>query len=189
MYTYSVKSAKIAKRNGTDDYETAVVIRGVQMMSAMVRVRSAEGFGDDELKVVASSKIGGSGQCRMLGVTLAALAVITGDEVAVSGADGSEIRTLGVDTGRLPHFGIIGQSEQRPGVDDEDAGEGDELLFLPNVVATSDITLGAFTDGEFQTVEFSYTGVRDGVYKVVNVIERATAGDYTLPPAHLAPAP
>jgi hypothetical protein len=165
-------------------YGSAVTVRAVQMMSGSVRIRSAEGFGDDELKVIAASKVGGAGQIRMLGVTLEALAVITGDDIV----DNPGVRTLPVNTGRLPHFGIVGQAEARPGVDTEDAGDGDELIFVPNAVATSDLTLGTFGDGEFQTVEFNYGAVRSGDYAVVNIIERETTGDYTLPPQDILPA-
>lgn len=162
-------------------YGPAAVINAVQMMTGNVRVRSAEGYGDDELKVIAGSKIGGGGQCRMLGVTLEALAIITGDEIT----DDPGVRVLAVDTGRLPHFGIVGMAEERPGVDTEDAGDGDELIFLPNCVATSDITLGTFEDGAFQTVEFSYGAVKSGDYKIINIIERETTGDFTIPPADI----
>lgn len=160
----------------------------VQMMGGTTRVRSAEGFANDRLAVVASSKIAGSGQCRLLGIDIDALAVVLGETVIVTGSGATQVRTLSVSTGRLPHFGIIGQAEQQPGVDSDEIAEGDELLFLPNVVATGDITGGTMEDGALQTIEFPYTGVTSAPFNILNIIERATSGDYTLPPANILAA-
>lgn len=163
-------------------YGASVTIPAVQMMTGNARVRSAEGFGNDEIKVIAASKIGSAGQCRMLGVSQAALAIISGDTLVTTGSGATEVRNLGIDTGRLPHFGIIGKSEQHAGVDEVDAGGGDELIFLPDVVMVADFTPGIFEDGNLQTLDFSYSGQKSGIYKVVNIIERTTAGDFFLPP-------
>jgi hypothetical protein len=65
---------------------------------------------------------------------------------------------------------------------------GDSLIFMPNVVATADITQGAFEDGNLATVEFPYTGVPSDPFNVLNMIERATEGDFTLPPANILAA-
>ena len=113
----------------------------------------------------------------------AAMAVVMGDTPVVTGSGATEVSNLGVDTGRLPHLGVMGMAEA-----DGDGDEGDELIFLPDVVATSDITIGTFEDGALQTVEFSYTAVKSGIYKIVNVIERNTTGDYLLPPAGILAA-
>lgn len=160
----------------------------VQMFGGNVRVRSSEGFANDRLAVVASSKIGSAGTCRLLGMNIDALAVILGETIIVNGSGATQVRTLSVTTGRLPHFGIIGQAEQQPGVDSDEVAEGDALIFLPNVVPTSDIPTGNFEDGGLLTVEFTYTGVMASPFNVVNIIERATAGDYTLPPANIVAA-
>lgn len=160
----------------------------VQMVGGTTRVRSAEGFANDRLAVVASSKIAGSGTCRILGVDIDALAVALGETVIVTGSGATQVRTLSVSTGRLPHFGIIGQAEQQAGVDSDEIAEGDELLFMPNVVCTGDITGGSMEDGALQTIEFPYTGVTSSPFNILNIIERATSGDYTLPPAGIVAA-
>lgn len=160
----------------------------VQMVGGTVRVRSAEGFARDRLAVVASSKIGGSGNCRLLGVDIDVMAVILGESIIVNGSGATRVRTLSVSTGRLPHFGIIGKAEQQQGVDSDEVALGDSLIFMPNVVATADITQGAFEDGNLATVEFPYTGVPSDPFNVLNMIERATEGDFTLPPANILAA-
>lgn len=160
----------------------------VQMVGGTVRVRSAEGFSNDRLAVVASSKIGGAGNCRLLGIDIDAMAVALGETVIVNGSGATQVRTLSVTTGRLPHFGIIGMSEQQQGADSDEVALGDALIFMPNVVPTSDITQGAFEDGNLATVEFPYTGVPADPFKVLNIIERATSGDYILPPANILAA-
>lgn len=160
----------------------------VQMVSGNARVRSAEGFANDRLAVVASSKIAGSGQCRILGIDIDAMAVVLGETVIVTGSGTTQVRTLSIAPGRLPHFGIIGQADQQQGVDSDETADGDELIFMPNVVPTSDITVGSMEDGNLQTVEFSYTGVTSTPYNIVNVIERATGGTYTMPPVGIVSA-
>lgn len=173
---------------GYSGYEARVTDIEVQMIGGTTRVRSAEGFARDRLAVVASSKIGASGTCRILGIDIDALAVILGDDLITNGSGATQVRTLSVSTGRLPHFGIVGQSEQQQGVDSDEVAEGDALLFMPNVVPTSDITVTTMEDGNLQTVEFTYTGVVADPFNVLNVIERATGGDYTLPPANILAA-
>lgn len=160
----------------------------VQMIGGTARVRSAEGFARDRLAVVASSKVAGSGTCKLLGIDIDTLAVVSGNDLITNGSDATQVRTLSIATGRLPHFGIIGQSEQQQGVDSDEVAEGDMLLFAPNVVPTSDITLGTMEDGNLSTVEFTYTGVTVDPFNVLNVIERATEGDFTLPPANILAA-
>lgn len=160
----------------------------VQMLGGTVRVRSAEGFARDRLAVVASSKIGGSGNCRILGIDIDVMAAVLGETIIVNGSAGTQVRTLSVSTGRLPHFGIIGKAEQQQGVESDEVAEGDALIFMPNIVATADITQGAFEDGNLATVEFPYTGVTSDPFNVLNMIERATEGDFTLPPANILAA-
>ena len=160
----------------------------VQSFGGNIRVRSSEGFANDRLAVVASSKIGGGGTMRLLGLDIDAMAVILGETIIVNGSGATQVRTLSVTTGRLPHFGVIGQAEQQQGVDSDAVAEGDSLIFLPNVVPTSDIPTGNFADGELLTVEFTYTGVAAAPFNIANTIERATAGDYTLPPVNILPA-
>lgn len=160
----------------------------VQMFSGTIRGRSAEGFANDRLAVVAASTIAGGGTCRLLGVDIDALAVILGETVIVTGSGATQVRTLSVSPRRRPHFGIIGQAEQQQGVDSDETAEGDELLFFPNVVATDDITGGSMDDGTLQTIEFPYTGVHAPPFNIFNIIERATTGDYTLPPVGILAA-
>lgn len=184
----ALPAALIAGDVAYSGYGPRVVGLEAQMVSANTRVRSAEGFANDRLAVVASSKIGGGGTCRLLGLDLDALAVVMGNDLIVNGSGATQVRTLSVATGRLPHFGIIGQAEQQPGVDSIDVAEGDALIFLPNVVPTSDITNAQFEDGGLLAVEFTYTGVTVSPFNIVNIIERATSGDYTLPPANIVAA-
>ena len=160
----------------------------VQMFGGTVRVRSAEGFARDRLAVVASSKIGGAGNCRILGLDIDVMAVILGETLIVNGSGATQVRTLSVSTGRLPHFGIIGKAEQQQGVDSDEVAQGDGLLFMPNVVATADIAQGTMEDGNLATVEFPYTGVTADPFNVINDIERATEGNFTLPPANILAA-
>jgi hypothetical protein len=160
----------------------------VQMVGGTTRVRSAEGFARDRLAVVPSSKIGGAGNCRILGLDIDVMAVIFGETIISNGSAATLVRTLSVTTGRLPHFGIVGKAEQQQGVDSDEVALGDALIFMPDVVPTADITMGAFEDGNLATVEFPYTGITVAPFNVINMIERATEGDFTLPPANILAA-
>lgn len=184
----ALPAALIAGDVAYSGYGPRVVGLEAQMISGNTRVRSAEGFANDRLAVVASSKIGSGGTCRLLGLDLDSLSVVMGNDLIVNGSGATQVRTLSVATGRLPHFGIIGQAEQQPGVDSDETAQGDALIFLPNVVPTSDITNATFEDGGLLAVEFTYSGVTVTPFNIINIIERATAGDYTLPPANILAA-
>lgn len=160
----------------------------VQMIGGTVRVRSAEQFARDRLAMVASSIIGGSGTCRIAGIDLDVMAVLLGETLITNGSAATLVRTLSASTGRLPHFGIIGKAEQQQGVLSDEVALGDALMFMPNVVPTADITMASFEDGSPATVEFPYTGVDSDPFNVMNLIERATEGDFTLPPANILAA-
>jgi hypothetical protein len=188
LTTAALPEALVAGDVAYSGYGPRVTGLEAQMISGNTRVRSAEGFANDRLAVVASSKTGGGGTCRLLGLDLDALAVVMGNDLIVNGSGATQVRTLSVATGRLPHFGIIGQAEQQPGVDSDEVAEGDALIFLPNVVPTSDITNGTFEDGGLLTVEFTYTGVTASPFNIINMIERAVSSDYTLPPANILAA-
>lgn len=177
--TFGIQDAKVATRDGLNDYGTAVDVPYIQMMNVTMRVISAEGTGDDRIVAVASRVIAGQGQCRMQGVSLEALEVVTGMTLAEEGDPPNEIKTLPIVAGtRLPAFGIIGQ-----GLEEE--GMGDVLLFTPNAKITSDVTLGTMEYGTLSQVEFTFTAIDDGEYDILNLIHRETTGAYTLPPAHM----
>lgn len=160
----------------------------VQMIGGTARVRSAEGFANDQLAVVASSKVAGAGTCRLLGLDIDTMSIVFGNSLITNGSGATLVRTLSVAAGRMPHFGIIGQAEQQQGIDSDEVAEGDMLSFMPNVVPTSDITFGTMEDGNLATAEFAYTGVAASPFNILNIIERATEGLYTLPPANILAA-
>lgn len=184
MLTYGMRDAKVATRNATDDYGTAVDVPNVQMMNATMRVMSGEATGDDRIVAVASRFIAGQMQIRMQGAPLEALAVVTGIDPIVVGVTPNTVTTLRFPAGhRLPAFGIVGQ-----GLEEE--GLGDQLIFVPNAKITSDVTLGGFEYGQFQTVEFTAMAIDDETYGAVNLIQRETTDDaYTLPPANIVEVP
>lgn len=174
---FGLADAKVATRTAPDTYGTAVDVPNVQMMSATMRTISAEATGDDRIVAVASRFIAGQFQVRMQGVDLAALGVITGIDIVATGVTPNLIQTLSFPAGhRLPAFGIVGQ-----GLEEE--GLGDQLIFVPNAKVTSDITLGSFEYGNFQTVEFTAMAIDDEDYGAINLIQRETTGAYTIPPA------
>lgn len=160
----------------------------VQMIGGTARVRSAEGFSNDQLAVVASSKVAGAGTCRMLGLDIDTMSIVFGNSLITNGSGATQVRTLSIAAGRMPHFGIIGQAQQQQGIDSDEVAEGDMLSFMPNVVPTSDITFGTMEDGNLATAEFTYTGVTASPFNILNIIERATEGLYTLPPANILAA-
>jgi hypothetical protein len=180
LVTFGIQDCKVAPRDGVDDYGTAVDVPFIQMMNITMRVISAEGTGDDRIVAVASRVIAGQGQCRMQGVPLAALAVITGMTLASEGTTPDEIDTLPIVAGtRLPAFGIVGQGLAEEGL-------GDLTLFVPNAKITSDVTLGTMEYGQLSQVEFTFTAIDDGEYDILNLIEHETAlTALAIPPAHL----
>lgn len=178
--TFGIQDCRVAPRTGAGAYGTAVDVPHIQMMNVTMRTLSAEGTGDDRIVVVASRIIAGQGQCRMLGVPLAALAAVTGMSLASEGTTPNIIRTLPIVAGaRLPAFGIIGQ-----GLAEEDMG--DHVIYVPNAKITSDVTLGSMEYGTLSSVEFTFTAVDDGEYDILNLIEHETAlSALVLPPAHM----
>lgn len=183
--TFGLQDAKVAKRTAAGTYGTAIDVPHVQMVNVTMRVISAEGTGDDSLAVVASRIIAGAGQCRMQGVPLAVLALLTGMTLANEGTSPAEIDTLPIVAGaRLPAFGIVGQGLAEEGL-------GDQVIFVPNAKITSDVQLGQMEYGALSMVEFSFTAINDNVgedgYDIINIIEHETAlTTLALPPAHLA---
>lgn len=178
--TFGIQDCKVGTRTAAGTYSTAVDVPHIQMMNVNMRVISAEGTGDDRVVAVASRIIAGTGQCRMQGVSLEALAVVTGMTLDTEGTGATVIKTLPIKAGaRLPAFGVVGQGLAEDGL-------GDEVIFVPNAKITSDVQLGQMEYGVLSSVEFSFTAVDDGEYDILNLIEHATAlTALALPPAHL----
>lgn len=180
--------ALVAADVGYSGYGPRLYGLEAQMIGGTARVRSAEGFANDQLAVVASSKVAGAGTCRLLGLDIDTMAIVFGNALITNGSGATQVRTLSIAAGRMPHFGILGQAEQQQGIDSDEVAEGDMLSFMPNVVPTSDITFGTMEDGNLATAEFTYTGVTASPFNILNIIERATEGLYTLPPANILAA-
>jgi hypothetical protein len=175
--SFGLRDGKIAPRTAVGTWGAAVDIPWVQMVNVTMRVLSAEGTGDDGIAAVGSRIIAGAGQCRMQGIPLAVLALITGQSTEAITINTIATTLLSIPAGaRLAHFGIAGL-----GLNEDDLG--DTILFAPNAVVTSDITLGSLEYGVLSSVEFTFTAIADGDYNILNLYARDdTADDLTIPP-------
>lgn len=172
-----IRDCKIAPRTAAATWGAVVDVPYVQMMGLTPRVFSIEGTGDDKIAVVGSRLLAGAGQCRMQGVPLAVLAVITGltvEAVTINTIASSRLSFVGGT--RLPAFAIAGL-----GLNEDDTG--DTIYFSPNVKVTGDIVLGSLEYNVLSQIEFPFTALDDGSYGFAELYERDdTDDDLTIPP-------
>lgn len=178
--SFGIVDALIALRNATDDYEDGIDVPFIQMMGASLRTLSAEGNGDNKIAVVASVPIAGQVQVRVLGAPFAVIALITGATPIVTGSGSTVVTTLPLVGGvNYPHFAVVGKGQAAQGT-------GDQLIFAPDLVITSDVTLMSMEYGALNNLEFTAMAVDDETYGILRLLERATTGGIALPPAGMA---
>lgn len=166
--SFGIRDALIAARTAADTYGAAVDIPYIQMMSASLRVATAEGTGDDRIVITASRAIAGNLQVRVQGAPFTIFPILLGVTPDVTGVTPNKVTQIAIPGGqRMPAFGIVGQGLAEEGL-------GDVLLFAPNVKVTSDITLISMEYGNLSTFEFSATALADDDYGILSLVERET---------------
>ncbi len=101
---HDVKLTDIAGLNQAD-------LPSSQLLTYTPRLAGGELMGDDQIKSVASFIIGADWTLESGGISLAALAIMTGQPVTVAGTSPQETATFSLAGGaRMPYFRIYGQA-------------------------------------------------------------------------------
>lgn len=137
-----------------------------QSFSFEPEFRVGEQFGDDALKAVISFIIGGSGEFSAGALSTAAIAIITGKTLSVSGSNPNEITELKWSAGDvMPYFKVYGLAR--------DEGGGDIHILLSKVKLVGGLSL-AIEDNEFVTPGFEVRVVDDGTNGVARILQHQT---------------
>jgi hypothetical protein len=176
---FGLNDVKIATWNAAASYGSAVDVMSVQLMGANLQMVSAVLNGDDTITAIASRAIGGEVRIRFGGVSLAALEVLLGNTATSSVASPNIVKQLKIVGGdNMPYFGIVGKALAEEGI-------GDFLVFFPKVRIMSDVNLATLEYGTFAIPELTAQAVDDSTYGICSVIQRMTAGSFTIPPANI----
>lgn len=176
---FGIADCKIATWNSAGSYGTAVDVMAIQALNTTMRVVNAELTGDDTIVATASRPIGAQITFRFGSVNLSVLEVLLGISVTSSVASPNNVKKLRVAGGeKMPYFGLVGKALA-------EEGSGDFLVFLPKCRIMGDVNLVQLEYGNFAIPELTVMAVADASYGVLNLIERETAGTFTIPPANI----
>lgn len=141
---------------------TQVALPASNRLMAKERYQTGEANGDDALQSVASTMMAVEWEMEAKGISLEAMAIMTGRTLSTTGTTPNEVKSLVADAGtRLPYFKIYGKS----------LGEGDDDVHL--LIYKAKLTDGpeiSMQFGEFAGPTLKGIGVDDdsnGIYKVV----------------------
>lgn len=176
---FGLNDCKVATWNATDDYDTAVDVPSVQMLSTELVVVTAQLEGDDQITATASRATGGNVSMRFGSVSLAALEVILGQSITSSVASPNTVKQLQVGGGdKMPYFGVVGRALA-------EEGTGDFHVFIPKCKVMGNVTLVNLEYGQFAIPELTVFAVNDDTYDIINMIEHQTATAIAVPPANI----
>ncbi len=160
---FGLRDVKITNIAGT----TQVDLPAAQELTVTPRLVGGELKGDDSLKAVVAFVEAAEWNLAAGGISLDALAVITGQAVSVSGSTPSEKTTLNLAAGdAMPYFKIYGKS-MGDGADDVHV-----KLFKCKVTGNIE---GAFAGGSFYITKLNGVAVDDGSNGVMDIIQNETA--------------
>jgi hypothetical protein len=148
----------------------------VQAINTTLQEVSAILNGDDQITATAALAIGGQAVFRFGGISLDALAIMTGKAVVTV----SSVETVQIKGGdRMPYFGIIGKALAAEGA-------GDTWYYIPKAKITGDFNLGQMEYGTFAIPEVTVQLVHDASYGIINIITHPTDVPITvMPPANI----
>lgn len=174
---FGLADCKIATWTAAGTYGTLQDVMSVQAITPTLQMVSATLTGDDQETAVAANAIGGQAVFRFGGISLDALAIMTGKAVGTI----SSVEQVLIGGGdRMPYFGIIGKALAAEGL-------GDTWYYLPKAKIMSDFNLGQMEYGAFAIPEVTVKLVDDTNYGVINIITHPTALAITvMPPADIA---
>lgn len=170
-YLFGIRDCKIAAWNNPENYGIEYDLDAISMMSVALNTISGTLEGDDEIKDVHAKVISATVRCRFAFTDLNVYATLTGGTVV----DSPTVDRLAFDTSNLPYFALCAKI-------DHTSGLGDTHIFIPKMKVTEGFEISA-EYGRYSTPELTMTAVREGsLWKVVNVLEHATAQAVTIPP-------
>lgn len=151
----------------TIDGATQVDLPSARQLTFRERFISGELRGDDALSSVVSFAEAVEWELQAGGISLDALAIITGRTATEAGTTPSQTQTMeGVGAEAMPYFKIYGKS----------LGDGiDDIHVKINKCKVTSIE-GTFQDGEFVISQCSGIGIDDGT-NVWEMVQNETAAD------------
>lgn len=174
---FGLNDCKIATWTAAGSYGTLQDVMSVQAINPTLNQVEATLTGDDTETAHAAFAIGGQAVFRFGGVSLDALAIITGKAVGtISSVE--QVQIKGGD--RMPYFGIIGKALAAEGA-------GDTWYYLPKCKIMGDFNLGQMEYGTFAIPEVTVKCIDDASYGIINIITHPTNVAITvMPPANIA---
>lgn len=174
--TFGLNDGKIAVRNATNSYGTAVDVPSIQMMNTELETQNGRVEGDDKRTALASRLIGGRIRIRFVSVNFAILEELFDIPLTDSGSTPNQGQMLEFPAGeRLPYIGICGKALA-------EEGDGDLHVFVPMAKIMSNITIASLEFGQFATTEFEVEFIEDATYGLIQLIEHETAVAVAIPP-------
>jgi hypothetical protein len=176
--SFGLNDLKIQTWSSAGTYSGTITdVMSAQMANVTMQMISAILNGDDSITAAAARAIGGEQQMRWGGVSMSALAVMTGKAVTTISSV-NQLQIAGGD--RMPYFGVIAKALV-------EEGGGAFWVYLPKVKIMSNFTLVQMEYGAFAIPEVTCQLVDDASYGVINLIADAANIDVTvMPPANIA---
>lgn len=164
-HVYGMRDIKVTNIGGTlqEDLDTAQELRFTP------EFRVGEQIGDDALKAVISFIIGGNGRIGAGSVSSAALAIMTGKSLSVTGSSPNEVTTLKWSAGdNMPYFKVYGKAL------DEASGDLHLLMSKVKIVGGGELSL---RDAQWYTGGFDIRVLDDGTNGCVRQVQNETAAN------------
>lgn len=174
---FSLEDCKVAPWTDATTWGTAVDVYGVNVFGLSLRMLSGEHIGDGALIATHAQVIAMNCEVQFLMNGLALWATLLGKTLESGATD----KGLVIDRVVMPYLGIIGK------VLVADSGAGQLEVFLPKIKINQDIQIVQATAEGFITPRLQAQAVyNDATYGFGKLIDRASVGAVTIPPAALA---
>lgn len=164
-YPYGLRNVVVTDENGAN----FATLSATQTFSFQERIRSEEFSGDDGVLAVGSYSDAVEWTVDAGGMSLDAIALMTGRTIVETGSTPNRTSTLTGNAGEaFPYFRIYGKSLAD--------GADDVHCVIYRCKLTGPLQ-GKFGDGEFWVTQFSGIGISDGVNGIFDFVQNETAGD------------
>lgn len=161
---FGLRDIKVTNITGTVQAD----LPAAQQMDFRPRMNSAEFRGDDRVQAVVSFMEALEWGLQAGGISLAALAIITGETVATTGSTPNEVSTLTLSGGDvMPYFKIYGKS----------IGDGTDDVHIKLWKCKVTQLEGTFQDGQFFITNCQGVAIDDGTNGVADVVQNETAAN------------
>jgi hypothetical protein len=159
---YGLRDVKVTNIAGTVQADLPVS----QTLTFKPRITSAELKGDDSLAAVVAFVEAGEWTLEAGGISLSALAILTGQSTSVTGTTPNEKTTLQLGAGdSLPYFKIYGKS----------LGDGADDIHVKLWKCKATALDGDLKNGAFYITKCSGIAVDDGSNGVMDIVQNETA--------------